>query len=105
MEHLRIEEHNLIDRYVRGTMPAAERAEFEDHFVDCAGCQEQIEIAKSLRQAVRESVAETGAVGRERHWSGWRWAAIAAFACLLIAVVADTVFLLQRQRARSELSG
>jgi anti-sigma factor RsiW len=103
-EHLRIEEHNLIDRYVRGTMPAAERAEFEDHLVDCAGCQEQIDIARSLRQAVRESVAETGVVGRERQWSGWRWAAIAAFACLLIAVTVDAVFLLERQRARSELA-
>jgi Putative zinc-finger len=112
MEHLRIEEHKLIDRYVRGTMPAAERAEFEDHFVDCAECQEQIEIAKSFRQGVRESIAES-AVGwsgseqareRERHRSGWRWTAIAACVCLLIALASSTVFLTQRQRARTELA-
>ena len=79
MDHSRIEEHNLIDRYVRGTLPADERAEFEEHFVDCAACQEQIEAAKSLRLAVRESVTET------RASSGWRWTAIAACACLGIA--------------------
>jgi hypothetical protein len=113
MEHSRIEEHNLIDRYVRGTMPAAERAEFEDHFVDCVGCQEQIEIAKSLRQAVRESIAETAGewsgndqvLERQRPGSGWRWAALAASASLVLALAAGIVFLLQRQRARTELAG
>jgi len=97
MDHLRIEERNLIDRYVRGSMPVAERAEFEEHFVECAACQEQIEFARSFRQAVRESVAE-------RAGSGWRWAALAAAACLAVALAASTVFLLQRQSARSELA-
>jgi len=102
MDHLRIEERNLIDRYVRGTMPAAERVEFEDHFVDCAECQEQIEIAKSLRQAVRESVTEQ--VREPRRRFGWRWVAVAASAGLLMAVAAGTAFLLQRDRARSDLA-
>ena len=98
MDHLRIEEQNLIDQYVRGTMPADERAEFEEHFVDCAACQEQIEAARSLRLAVRESVAET------RAGSGWRWTAIAACACVGIAIAASSVFLFERQSARSELA-
>ncbi|MGD0299395.1 MAG: zf-HC2 domain-containing protein [Bryobacteraceae bacterium] len=98
MDHSRIEEHNLIDRYVRGTLPADERAEFEEHFVDCAACQEQIEAAKSLRLAVRESVTET------RASSGWRWTAIAACACLGIALAASSMFLFERQSARSELA-
>jgi anti-sigma factor RsiW len=111
-EHLRIEEQNLIDRYVRGTMPVSERAVFEDHFVGCAACQEQIEVAKSLRQGVRESIAESAGVwtgsapNRERRGpgSGWRWAAIAALSCLGVALAFSTVFLFQRQRARSELA-
>ncbi len=112
MQHSQIEEQNLIDRYMRGTMPAAERAEFEDHFVDCAECQEQIEIARSLRQAVRESIAETAggwsagepAHERRRPGSGWRWVAIAACAGLLMALGTSTGLLLQRERARSELA-
>jgi hypothetical protein len=112
MQHSQIEEQNLIDRYVRGTMPAAERAEFEEHFVDCAECQEQIEVAKSLRQAVRESIAESAGgwiAGepvheRRRPASGWRWVAIAACAGLLMALGTSTVLLLQRERARSVLA-
>ncbi len=103
MDHLSIEEQNLIDRYVRGTIPADERAEFEEHFLDCADCQEQIEIAKSLRQAVRESAREqTGR--RQRQGSGWRWVAIAACAGLVIVVAASAVFWSQRDRARNELA-
>jgi len=98
MDHSRIEDHNLIDRYVRGTLPADERAEFEEHFVDCSACQEQIEVAKSLRLAIREAVAET------RAGSGWRWTAIAACACLGVALAASSMFLLERQSARSELA-
>jgi hypothetical protein len=98
MDHSRIEEHNLIDRYVRGTLLADERAAFEEHFVDCAACQDQIDVAKSLRLAVRESVAET------RASSGWRWTAIAACACLGIALAAGSMFLFERQSARSELA-
>jgi hypothetical protein len=107
MQHSQIEEQNLIDRYVRGTMPAAVRAEFEEHFVDCAECQEQIEIAKSLRQAIRESSAGWGneqASQRERQASRWRWVAIAACAGLLLALGTSTLLLLQRERARSELA-
>src|SRR5580698_9482737 len=112
MQHSQIEEQNLIDRYVRGTMPAAERAEFEEHFVDCAECQEQIEVAKSLRQAVRESIAESAGgwiAGepvheRRRPASGWRWVAIAACAGLLMALGTSAVLLLQRERARSVLA-
>jgi hypothetical protein len=98
MDHSRMEEHNLIDRYVRGTLPADQRAEFEEHFVDCAACQEQIEVAKSLRLAVRESVVET------RASSGWRWTAIAACACFGIALAASSIFLFERQSTRSELA-
>jgi len=108
MQHSQIEEQNLIDRYVRGTMPAAERAEVEAHFVDCAECQEQLDIAKSLRQAIRESSAGWGneqARQRERQASRWRWVAIAACAGLLMALGTSAVLLLQRERARSELAG
>jgi anti-sigma factor RsiW len=107
MDHLRIDERNLIDRYVRGAMPAAERAEFEEHFVECAACQEQIEFAKSFRQAVRESVVESVGPAREqrRPGFGWRWAAIACAAGLMIALAASTALLFERQRGRSELAG
>jgi hypothetical protein len=47
MEHSFIAQTDVIDRYVRGTMPAAERSEFEEHFLDCQECLEQLELARS----------------------------------------------------------
>jgi anti-sigma factor RsiW len=106
MDHLRIEEQNLIDRYVRGNMPAAERAEFEEHFVECAACHEQIEFARSLRQAVRESVVASVEPGRERgrHGFGWRWAAIACAAGMAIALAGSAVLFVERQADRNNLA-
>jgi anti-sigma factor RsiW len=58
MEHSFIEEHNQIDSYVRGTMPVAERTAFEEHFLDCPDCLQQLEVARSLREAIRIAIAE-----------------------------------------------
>jgi anti-sigma factor RsiW len=58
MEHSLIEEHNLIDRYVRGTMPVAERTIFEEHFLDCPDCLQQLEVARSLRESIQIAGAE-----------------------------------------------
>jgi hypothetical protein len=38
-------------RYVAGTLPEAERAAFEDHFVLCAACQREIAFASAARGA------------------------------------------------------
>ena len=61
MEHSFIEEHNQIDRYVRGAMPVAERTAFEEHFLDCPDCLQQLEVARSLREAIRMAAAGMGA--------------------------------------------
>src|SRR5260370_30891108 len=55
MEHSHIEEKSLIDRYVRGTMPLDERAAFEEHFLDCRQCLEELEVARSLRDALKQT--------------------------------------------------
>jgi anti-sigma factor RsiW len=58
MEHSFIEAHNQIDRYVRGTMPVAERTAFEEHFLDCPNCLQQLEVARNLSGAIRIAIAE-----------------------------------------------
>jgi len=58
MQHSFIEEHNQIDRYVRGTMPVTERTAFEEHFLDCPYCLQQLEVARSLREAIRMTVCD-----------------------------------------------
>lgn len=95
MEHSFIEQRDVIDRYVRGTMPLAERSEFEEHFLDCPECLEQLELARSLREGMKVCAAEPGARAatqlRPRGWFSWRPAAAGAMAVLLLAAIPAVV--------------
>jgi hypothetical protein len=115
MQHPEIEADCLIDRYVRNTMPPAQRQAFEEHFLDCPQCLDQLEVASSLRQAIRESGlgADTVSQGLENParrdgragWFGWRGLQVGAFACLVASAATSVVFFRQAQNARSELAG
>jgi len=110
MEHRQIERDNLIDRYVRGTMALPERRTFEEHFLDCPECLEQLETARSLRQALRVSAAENTSVddrpvvARSRWPVVWQWVAAGAAACLLVAAVTSVALFQQLQLAHVELA-
>jgi hypothetical protein len=109
MQHSEIERDCLIDRYVRNTLRAAERQAFEEHFLDCPQCLGQIEIASSLRQALRESAVEAvsqsaPAPAKPRRWFVWNWVQAGAAACLVVAMVTSIVFFRQMRDARSELA-
>jgi anti-sigma factor RsiW len=105
MEHTYIEENSLIDRYVRGTLSPEERLPFEEHFLDCPQCLEQLEIASSLRDAIRISAAEP--IASPRGWMNemfaWRWATALATACFVAALVPAVVFHRDLQDSRAEL--
>jgi Putative zinc-finger len=113
MEHSFIEEHNHIFRYVRGTMPVAERAAFEEHFLDCPDCLEQLETARSLREAIRMAAAELApsaeaATGEPRTWwlgwlFGWKWMPLSATACLAATSLTGVFLYRQLEQTRSEL--
>lgn len=114
MEHAQIEENNLIDRYVRGTLPVDLRAAFEEHFLDCPDCLEQLKLAGSLQEGIRLSAAELAASAltrrdapqgrRPRNWFAWRWAPIVAAACLVLAVAPSVVLFRELGAVRNELS-
>lgn len=114
MQHPEIESECLIDHYVRNTMPPAQRQAFEEHFLDCPQCLDQLEMASSLRQALRESVVEAATVSPRVEsparrdgwlgWFGWRWVQVGAFACLAVTAATSIVFFRQAQSARSELA-
>ncbi|HET6979819.1 MAG TPA: hypothetical protein VFI24_26035 [Pyrinomonadaceae bacterium] len=48
MNHEYINEFHLIDQYVLGKLGAAEAEEFENHFIDCPECVEQLQITRSF---------------------------------------------------------
>ncbi|HLY19610.1 MAG TPA: zf-HC2 domain-containing protein [Bryobacteraceae bacterium] len=112
MDHAQIEENNLIDRYVRGTLPVDLRAEFEEHFLDCPDCVQQLNLATHLREGLRLSAAEMAAAAPPRDSPSvgvrkvfaWRWAPAAAAAALVLALTPSFVLVRQLGSARSELA-
>jgi Putative zinc-finger len=58
MEHSYIEEHNIADRYLSGKLSAEERMRFEEHFVDCTRCLDQLETTDDLRAGLKTIASE-----------------------------------------------
>jgi hypothetical protein len=58
MDHGYIDANALAKRYVMGQLPPHERERFEEHFVECEACQQQIEFSRGLREGFR-ALADT----------------------------------------------
>lgn len=97
MNHDYIKEFNLVDQYVLGKLAAGEAEEFEDHFIDCPECVEQLNITRSFIQDLKSlAVQETLLAGnRPAPMTRWwqfqsvplrSWAVIAC-CCVLVAGV------------------
>lgn len=109
MNHADIERDNLIDRYVRATLHAAEWSAFEEHFVDCQECLDQLAAARSLREAICYIAAEDALSARTvnaapRRHRAWQWVVAPTMAALAIAAVAGPGLVRQLQRTRTELA-
>src|SRR5262245_3916365 len=61
MDHATIAEQELVERYVRGLLPPEEEAAFEEHFLDCAQCQDDLAMERNLGRGVRAVAAEDAA--------------------------------------------
>ena len=61
MDHTYIEENGLVERYYQGLLPPEEEARFEEHFVACPQCTEQLELARGFQRGVKSMVAEDAA--------------------------------------------
>ena len=59
MDHAYIEEHGLVERYHQGLLPPDEEARFEEHFVTCAPCMEQLELARGFPRGIKALSATT----------------------------------------------
>jgi hypothetical protein len=110
MDHQYIEANNIVARYEMGKLSAAERASFEEHFVDCPQCQEQLETTTDFRQALR-TVARQDNWAERRHPPTTRTSftvarlAMAGAAAALAAGAVSLVLLMQRvHRVENELA-
>jgi hypothetical protein len=98
MDHSYIDEHNVADRYILGTLSAEERARFEEHFVDCPQCLDRLEDAESWRRAFKAAAAEGR---RVMAWPS-KTVALLLAACLVMAV-APLLLWRELSRVRADL--
>lgn len=102
MEHSYIDANNLVDRYVMRQLEPEQSDEFEEHFVDCPRCQDQIEIARDLVAGMRTA-------GRDQQYARprllkSRWSSVLALvAGLFIAGLPSVWFASQALRVGGEL--
>jgi hypothetical protein len=53
MDHTYIDQLDLVERYLMGSLPAEETAQFEEHFVDCLQCVDRLRTTKALIEGLR----------------------------------------------------
>jgi hypothetical protein len=93
MNHEYIKQFNLIDQYVLGKLAADEAEAFEDHFIDCPECVEQLNVTRSFIHdlkglAVKETLVSGNKPAPVTQWfipiRPW---AVVACCCVLVAAV------------------
>src|ERR1051326_4161017 len=105
MNHDYIKEFNLIDQYALGKLAADEAEEFEDHFIDCPECVEQLNITRSFIQDLKElAIQETLLSGNRSAPTTRRWyfqlmplRSRAVIACCCVLVVGVFAFFALRR--------
>lgn len=115
MDHGQIEERDVVERYVQGTLPPSEAEAFEEHLVGCAACFERVRWTESFGGALRAAAAQevaaavagAGLLAWLRRPGTLRRAGLALTALTALGLL--PAYLLREQvregRARAELSG
>lgn len=112
MNHEQIIQSNVIDRYLMGQLPAAERVAFEEHFVGCPDCVAQLQLTETFRQDLRRfAVEQTVSIGlpvsKPPPWwrlpRHWRQPLSVAAGCLLILTVVGFFAAQYARRLQAEI--
>ncbi|HEX9941915.1 MAG TPA: zf-HC2 domain-containing protein [Thermoanaerobaculia bacterium] len=61
MDHAYIEEHQIADRYVMGTLPPEEAERFEDHYLSCPECLDRLDLAESMQRGFQRVARQDAA--------------------------------------------
>ena len=96
MNHTDIEEHQVIDRYLMGQLPPEEAERFEDHYLSCQQCLDQLALGESMQRGFKRAAGQDVAVlavTRQLALFAWlsrlgrsRQAAVLAMALLVVVV-------------------
>src|SRR5215213_7491680 len=127
MDHTDIEEQQIAERYVMGTLPAAEAERFEEHYLSCPECLDRLDLAESIERGFKRAAGQDAArlaAARQFALVAWlarlgrsRQMAVLAMALFVLAVLpaglalreigqrdrelAQTRSVLERERERS----
>jgi hypothetical protein len=107
MDHQHIADFDLVDRYLMGKLPNAESSEFEEHFVDCDQCIDQLKLTKAFIEELRlietshAQKAETRSATATRSLRV-RLLAGAAGVLFVIALTGAVIVFNQNSHARTE---
>lgn len=115
MNHQEIEQQDIIERYVRHQLAPAERRAFQEHYFACDQCFGQVQTTAQFIAGVRHSsrvggLAETARAESSAPAASWwsRWFtpafALAATACLLLAVALGWIVFRQIPQLQSEIA-
>jgi anti-sigma factor RsiW len=58
MDHAYIEEHQIADRYVSGTLPEEEAERFENHYLSCPECLDRLDLTESVQRGFRRMATQ-----------------------------------------------
>ncbi len=95
MNHAQIEERQLVDRYLMGRLPAAEVARFEEHYLGCQRCLDELEAAERMQGAARRTASEDASrLAAARGLAVVAWLARRRYALPLAAVAVAVLALL-----------
>lgn len=90
MDCQRIEEENMVERYLVGQLPEAETEAFEQHYLGCPGCFQELQFrhaaAIELKRGPLETTPNRALLWRPR----WTWGLLAA-AVLLLSLIPLTL--------------
>jgi hypothetical protein len=110
MDHSYIEANNIVARYEMGKLSPAECAGFEEHFVDCPQCQEQLATTADFRQALQTANRHAAQVQERQTLAVWaprsvvQWA-VAGCVAVAVSVAVPLFFLVQHvHRVEGELA-
>lgn len=97
MDHTYIEEQQIAERYVRGTLPAGEAERFEEHYLSCPECLDRLDLTESMQRGFKRAAGQDAArqaAARQLALVAWlarlgrsRQMAVLAMGLLVLAVL------------------
>jgi anti-sigma factor RsiW len=104
MNHEQIEREHVVDRYVLGRLSPTDAERFEEHYLSCPACLEQIELTERLRAVATQAAVVEASRPRAASWAsfGAKKTPLLLAAALLLAALAPAYLWWRTGAARPE---